>query len=237
MDFAFDPLTIWDPRRRSTARPPSSNVDRNAAHSTAAVTFANISVGPEGTFAAGQAGNHIQGGFYGPWHAETAGVFERSNIVGGFGAKRQLRRSMQGNRRLETMPGPYGPYRCVAVLALSLGLSACGSGFADGTKGHGAATVPDRLLHLRASIDNLDAAVIRLLAERFRVTRDVGHLKAERALPPSDPQREARQIARLRRLAAEAGLDPDLAEKFHAFVVAEVIRNHEAVAASRPAVR
>ena len=135
------------------------------------------------------------------------------------------------------MPGLNGPYRCVAVLALSLGLSACGGGVADVAKRHAPATVPDRLLHLRASIDNLDAAIVRLLAERFRVTRDVALLKAERALPPSDPQREARQIARLRRLAAEAGLDPDLAERFHAFVVAEVIRSHKAVAASRPAVR
>ncbi len=135
------------------------------------------------------------------------------------------------------MPGLNTLYRYAALLALVFGLSACGSGFADGTKSHSAATVPDRLLHLRASIDNLDAAIVRLLAERFRVTRDVALLKAERALPPSDPQREARQIARLRGLAAEAGLDPDLAERFHAFVVAEVIRNHEAAAASRAAVR
>ena len=135
------------------------------------------------------------------------------------------------------MPEPSEAYTCVAVLALSLGLSACASGPAEVAKRHGAAPVPDRLLHLRTSIDNLDAAVIRLLAERFRVTREVGRLKSELALPPSDREREARQIARLRRLASEAGLDPDLAEKLHAFVVAEVIRNHEAVAASRAAVR
>ena len=72
--------------------------------------------------------------------------------------------------------------------------------------------------------------VIRLLAERFRVTHEVGRFKAEHALPPSDPQREAGQVARLRTLASEAGLDPDFAEQFHAFVVAEVIRNHEAIA-------
>ena len=65
------------------------NIDRNAAHSTTAVTFADIPVGPERTFAAGEAGDRIEGGFYGPGHAETAGVFERSNIVGAFGAKRQ----------------------------------------------------------------------------------------------------------------------------------------------------
>jgi len=64
------------------------NVDRNAAHTTTAVTFADIPVGPEGTFEAGEVGDRIQGGFYGPGHAETAGIFEQSNIVGAFGAKR-----------------------------------------------------------------------------------------------------------------------------------------------------
>ena len=134
------------------------------------------------------------------------------------------------------MPGPSEAYKCVAVLALSLGLSACASGPGEDAKGHGGA-VPDRLLDLRASIDHLDAAVIRLLAERFRVTREVGRLKSELALPASDREREARQIARLRTLASEAGPDPDLAERLHAFVVAEVKRNHEVVAASRAAVR
>ena len=121
-------------------------------------------------------------------------------------------------------------YRCAAVLVLSLGLSACGSGLADAAESRRAAAVTDRLLQLRASIDNLDAAIIHLLAERFRVTREVGYLKAEHALPPADPQRETGQVSRLRRLASGAGLEPDFAEKLHAFIVAEVIRNHEAIA-------
>ena len=93
------------------------------------------------------------------------------------------------------------------------------------------------MLQLRASIDNIDAAIIHLLAERFRVTREVGQLKAEHSLPPAVAQREARQVARLRRLATEAGLEPLLAEKFHAFVVAEVVRHHKAVAKSKVAGR
>ena len=105
----------------------------------------------------------------------------------------------------------------------------------SGTRKDENAAAPPGLQRLRASIDNLDAAIIHLLAERFRVTREVGHLKAEQALPPSDPQREARQVARLRRLASEAGLEPDFAEKFHSFVVAQVVRNHEAIAKSRAA--
>jgi chorismate mutase len=85
------------------------------------------------------------------------------------------------------------------------------------------------LLELRGSIDNIDAAIIHMLAERFRCTQKVGALKAKYGLPPADPKREAEQVARLRELAAAARLDPDFAEKFLAFVIREVIRHHEAV--------
>jgi chorismate mutase len=83
----------------------------------------------------------------------------------------------------------------------------------------------------RASIDNIDAALIHMLAERFRCTQAVGVLKATHGLPPADPTREQEQIARLRRLANDAHLDPDFAEKFLNFVVREVIRHHEQIAA------
>jgi chorismate mutase len=86
------------------------------------------------------------------------------------------------------------------------------------------------LLRLRNSIDNIDAALIHLLAERFKCTQAVGEFKATHGLPPADPGREAAQIARLRRLAEEARLDPDFAEKFLNFIVTEVIRHHEAIA-------
>ena len=79
----------------------------------------------------------------------------------------------------------------------------------------------------RASIDRLDAILVYTLAERFKHTQAVGRLKAEHALPPSDPNREARQMARLERLAEQADLDPALAKKFLNFIISEVIRHHE----------
>ena len=87
-----------------------------------------------------------------------------------------------------------------------------------------------RLEALRASIDNIDAALVHMLAERFRCTQEVGRLKAEHEMPASDPEREARQIARLRALAEDAHLDPEFAEKWFNFVVAEVIRHHLQIA-------
>ncbi|MFT4215031.1 MAG: chorismate mutase [Microbacterium sp.] len=85
-----------------------------------------------------------------------------------------------------------------------------------------------KLAALRASIDNIDAALIFMMAERFRCTQQVGVLKAQHRMPPSDPAREEQQIARLRSLALEADLDPEFAEKWFNFVVAEVIRHHTA---------
>lgn len=85
------------------------------------------------------------------------------------------------------------------------------------------------LQRLRDSIDNIDAALVHLLAERFKCTQAVGQYKAEHGLPPADPAREAAQIERLRALAQNAKLDPDFAEKFLNFIVTEVIRHHEAI--------
>ncbi|HEY5339261.1 MAG TPA: chorismate mutase [Rhizomicrobium sp.] len=91
-------------------------------------------------------------------------------------------------------------------------------------------TNPDpELARLRDSIDNIDAALVHLLAERFKCTQTVGVYKATHGLPPADPGREAQQIARLRTLARNAKLDPDFAEKFLNFIVSEVIRHHEAI--------
>lgn len=81
----------------------------------------------------------------------------------------------------------------------------------------------------RKSIDNLDAILLRTLAERFKVTQAVGRLKAEHDMPPADKAREARQIARLQALAEDSALDPVFAEKFLNFIVAEVIRHHEKI--------
>lgn len=91
-------------------------------------------------------------------------------------------------------------------------------------------SVMAELLSIRSSIDNIDATLVYLLAERFKATQKVGFLKAAHRLPAGDPGRETAQIARLRRLAEDAHLDPAFAEKFLNFIIGEVIRHHEAIA-------
>jgi chorismate mutase len=110
------------------------------------------------------------------------------------------------------------------------------SGFdpaASSLTGDVAPEVMAELLSVRSSIDNIDATLVYLLAERFKATQRVGHLKAEHDLPAGDPQREAAQIARLRMLAEEAQLDPAFAEKFLNFIISEVIRHHQAISENR----
>ncbi len=89
------------------------------------------------------------------------------------------------------------------------------------------ARAADILKGHRESIDRLDAILVYTLGERFKHTQAVGKLKAEHDLPPSDPAREAKQIARLEDLAQQADLDPEFAKAFLNFIIDEVIRHHK----------
>lgn len=89
-----------------------------------------------------------------------------------------------------------------------------------------AGAADETLAGYRSKIDNIDATLILLLAERFKVTKQVGIYKASVGLPVADPERENEQIARLRSLATSANLDPSFSEKFLRLVIDEVIRHH-----------
>jgi chorismate mutase len=90
----------------------------------------------------------------------------------------------------------------------------------------------EQLGSLRNSIDNIDAALVHLLAERFKFTQQVGRLKASSGMPAADPDRERQQIEKLKALARESHLDPAFGEKFLTFIIAEVIHQHEQIAST-----
>ena len=81
----------------------------------------------------------------------------------------------------------------------------------------------------RDSIDRLDAILVYTLAERFKHTQDVGKLKAENHLEPSDPERESIQMERVEQLSKEAGLNPSFAKKLLSVIISEVVRTHESL--------
>ena len=104
--------------------------------------------------------------------------------------------------------------------------------FSDNSPDTDNMAVHARLLSLRQSIDNVDAALVHLLAERFKFTQQVGRLKAASGLPAADPEREGQQITKLKALAADSHLDPAFGEKFLNFIIAEVIHQHEQIAST-----
>jgi chorismate mutase len=87
-----------------------------------------------------------------------------------------------------------------------------------------------RIEQLRRSIDTVDDSIVRLLAQRFSYTEEVGKLKAHAGFEPQDPERERLQSERLCRLAAESGLDPVIAQKYLQFVVTEAKKRHRELA-------
>lgn len=98
------------------------------------------------------------------------------------------------------------------------------------SRGPEAAQAVAHIRQLRQSIDNIDSAIISLLAERFKFTSQVGVLKAQAGFAPADQRREDYQITRLGRIAIDAGLDPQIAEMYREFVVTEAKKRHQRIA-------
>lgn len=85
----------------------------------------------------------------------------------------------------------------------------------------------DELESLRQQIDAVDERFVELLAERFRITRRVGRIKADRGLPPQDALREAQIDAKIRRLANEFELDEGMVSDVLRAVIDRVVAEHK----------
>jgi len=82
---------------------------------------------------------------------------------------------------------------------------------------------------MRATIDNIDDAIIAMISERFKVTERVGHYKAQNGLSAKDPEREAEQLQRVRGLAIHYGLEPEIAEYYLTAVITRVVEKHKGI--------
>lgn len=91
----------------------------------------------------------------------------------------------------------------------------------------------EQLGFYRKTIDNLDSALLYILAERFRCTEQVGELKARHEMPATDNERERRQMVRLRDIAANLDLDQQFVENLMHLIVGTVVERHKEIAGEK----
>lgn len=70
------------------------------------------------------------------------------------------------------------------------------------------AALSARIAALRAQVDEVDDALVELLAARATVVGALWNAKQEAGVDVKDPEREAAVFARLRAAAAASGLEP-----------------------------
>ena len=80
------------------------------------------------------------------------------------------------------------------------------------------------LADLRARIDQLDAALIAIVAERLAVCREVAAVKEHTDTPVIQPQRVRDVVTSRRAQAIEAGVDADFAEQLFRVLLTETHR-------------
>ncbi len=88
-------------------------------------------------------------------------------------------------------------------------------------------SAPAELLALREQIDALDQQLFTVLAERFKVTAQVGELKKKFQLPAQDVAREAQQLEKTAKLIADAGLNAEFALRVQRLILDEVVAQHK----------
>ena len=84
-----------------------------------------------------------------------------------------------------------------------------------------------RLDELRARIADVDASLVNLVATRLSLAREVGDAKRAAGLPVRNYAAESEVLARFHALAARAGLDDRLAERFSQLLIGEAVRTQE----------
>lgn len=87
----------------------------------------------------------------------------------------------------------------------------------------------DTLQHCRNTIDNLDRALLSILAERFRCTEQIGHYKARHHLPEHDEERQKEQLLQWKRIAQSSGLPVHIAESTYHCLVSHVQERHKMI--------
>jgi len=81
------------------------------------------------------------------------------------------------------------------------------------------------LTALRDQIDEVDKALLALLAKRLHLVAEVGEVKSRFGLPIYVPEREASMLASRRKEAEALGVSPDLIEDVQANLRSTAMQN------------
>ena len=80
-----------------------------------------------------------------------------------------------------------------------------------------------RIAHLAHDVDAIDDEIVRLLAERFRRSREIGVIKRDAGQPMFDPTRVASQKERFVRACKGVGLDEPMSLGLITLILDQVI--------------
>jgi len=82
---------------------------------------------------------------------------------------------------------------------------------------------------LRQQIDKTDKQLLKVLADRFVLTKKMGEYKKEHKLKSQDEKREKQIFAQREKWAKELGLDSVLVKKLFKLVIKKVCQNHKKI--------
>jgi 4-amino-4-deoxychorismate mutase len=79
----------------------------------------------------------------------------------------------------------------------------------------------DKLESLRYSLDETDAELVRLLRHRFELCEEIAAVKQECGIPMMQPERIARVIDKVGRLAEQNAINPDFVRELFQSIIKE----------------
>jgi len=88
---------------------------------------------------------------------------------------------------------------------------------------------PQIIKKLRAQIDKIDEKLLKILAERFKITQKVGEYKKKYKLPVIDREREKEIFQKRKLLAEKLGLDALMVKQIFHLIIKNVKKKHRQI--------
>ena len=91
------------------------------------------------------------------------------------------------------------------------------------------ASVSAELVFLRSKIDNIDGAILNLLAERMQLVKQVGAFKKKNHLSPLDAERWGAVLAGKMEMAKKLNIHPEMVHQIYTLIHEEALKIEQAL--------